>query len=215
MRARGDAPRPEARTTLPKRIPRASAAASVAFVAQLQHSKNINSVSFSPNGALALTTGDAAIKLWDAATLTVLRTMHGHAADVEVVAFLPDGRRPDGLYGLSSSYDESTRLWRLDDGYSMAMVARRGEWLAYTSDGYFDASRRGGELVAAVQGNQAFRIDQLALTNNRPDQMMQSMGFTSRKDEEVAAYYRTPTRTKMERCPRTSCAPTWRGRSRA
>src|SRR5439155_16249038 len=84
--AKGVAPRaaaPARRTALPPRKARPAEANDVRLVAQLQHTSNIDAVSFSRDGTLALTGGDASIKLWDTSTLTLLRTMTGHTAKVE------------------------------------------------------------------------------------------------------------------------------------
>lgn len=156
------------------------------------HPGYINGLAFSPDGKRLLSGGyDSTLKLWDLATGKLERSFPGHENRISTVSF-----SPDGLYGLSSSFDEATRMWRLDDGYSMTMTGRQGSWLVYTSDGYFDASRRGGELVGAVQGNRGFRIDQLALSNNRPDRIMEEMGFV---DGEASAYYRTRFQRRVQK----------------
>ena len=154
------------------------------FVIAGAHKSDINALAFSTDGEqLASGGNDLTVKLWKSATGELVRAFTGHENQITTLAI-----SPDGLQVLSSSYDESTRLWRVADGYSIALVGRQDDWLIHATDGYFDASRRGGDFVAAVQDQRAYRIDQLALTNNRPDRMMAGMGY---HDEEIAAYYRS------------------------
>jgi hypothetical protein len=58
----------------------------------------------------------------------------------------------------------------------------------FSDDGFFDASRRGQALVAAVQGTRVFAIDQLAPRNNRPDVLYERLGIG---DDEIRAHFRT------------------------
>lgn len=51
------------------------------------------------------------------------------------------------------------------------------DWIAYTPDGYFDASLRGAELLAMVKGRTAYDIDQFASLYNRPDIMLERLGL--------------------------------------
>ncbi|MBN2344450.1 MAG: caspase family protein [Deltaproteobacteria bacterium] len=74
--------------------------------------------------------------------------------------------------------EENTRIWMVSDG---------AEWIVYTEDGFFTASRNGGRLVAAVTDMHGYRIEQTAIRNNRPDIIMQRMKLGS--DEMVEAFY--------------------------
>jgi WD40 repeat protein len=65
------------------------------------------SVAFSPDGqALASGSLDNTIRLWDAASGALLRTLKGHTYTVRSVAFSPDGRAL-----ASGSWDGTVRLW--------------------------------------------------------------------------------------------------------
>ncbi len=60
------------------------------------------------------------------------------------------------------------------------------DWICYTQDGYFDASKRGGEIAAMVKGVHGFGVDQFAAYYNRPDLVMQKFGS---QDKAVAGHF--------------------------
>src|SRR5262245_61531016 len=65
----------------------------IEIVPQLGHTDAINSVAYSPDGRLiASGSSDKTVKLWDAASGALLRTLQGHTKGVLSVAFLPDSR---------------------------------------------------------------------------------------------------------------------------
>lgn len=97
--------------------------------------------------------------------------MKRHSGTVTSVVFVND------THATSTSKDGTTRLWRLDTGYSVALVTQGEDWVVYDDDGNFDASRNGSSLVAAVSGYRPFRIDQLAARNNRPDVLLERIGL--------------------------------------
>ncbi len=70
-------------------------------------------------------------------------------------------------------------IWNLKTWDHVFFVVSGREWLLYTEDGYFDSSRRGGEMVALVSGLNGFRIDQFAVHYNRPDIILRRLGFGS------------------------------------
>jgi len=75
----------------------------------------------------------------------------------------------------------------LANNASCHLVNSGDEWIAYTSEGYFDSSKRGGTLVTAVKNLASFSIDQLSLRHNRPDIILSSMGFGN--EEPINHFY--------------------------
>ena len=70
------------------------------------------------------------------------------------------------------------------------------DWLVYDDSGTFDASKNGGSLVAAVEGGRAYRIDQLAARNNRPDLLMQKLGLA---DATAIEHFRALHERRLQR----------------
>ena len=76
------------------------------------HSKDIVSVSMTPDGRRALSgSRDRTCLLWDLESGEILLTMVGHKDEVTSVSITADGRE-----GLSGSYDCSCILWNLENG---------------------------------------------------------------------------------------------------
>lgn len=78
-------------------------------------------------------------------------------------------------------------LWNLERCEPLALLASGSDWLIHTRDGYFDASRTGGDLVAMVQGMRAFGVEQFAAQYNRPDLVAARFGLG---DAEWIAHFR-------------------------
>lgn len=78
-----------------------------------------NAATFSPNGTWLATgekNGDAI--LWDAQTLSPLKTMHGHSAEVWSVAFSPNGEKL-----VTASADKTARVWDVARGEALQTLA--------------------------------------------------------------------------------------------
>jgi WD40 repeat protein len=104
-------------------------------------SGQVNDVAFSPNGtALASADDDGMIRLWDAATGKLQRTLRGHTKPVRVIAFDPDGKRL-----ASGAEDGTVRMWDLATGDGRVLLDKAGQYVTGV-----DFSRDGKTLAAAV-----------------------------------------------------------------
>ncbi len=131
-------------------------------------------IALSPDGAI-LATGGKTIKLWDVRNGKLLRELMGHLKKTQSIVFSSDGRLiySGGSYG-------TTNVWEVATGRHLITLfafahrpsgAATDDWLAYTSDGFYDGSpgverylawRVGHELQTGVSvGTQFHRPDRL------------------------------------------------------
>jgi WD40 repeat protein len=100
-------------------------------------------MALSPDG-LIVAAGGKSVKLWDVRTGKMLRELTGHLKRTQSIAFSADGRLifSGGSYG-------TTNIWEVATGRHLVTLFtfvdhRDGtltdDWLAYTSDGYYDGS---------------------------------------------------------------------------
>src|SRR5207253_2409941 len=76
------------------------------------HTSYVISVSFGPDGRLALSgSDDKTLRLWDVSSGRCVRALEGHTDKVFSVSFSPDGR-----FALSGSMDRTLRLWEVATG---------------------------------------------------------------------------------------------------
>jgi WD40 repeat protein/DNA-binding SARP family transcriptional activator len=112
-------------------------------------------VDWSPDGSRFVTEGadpSRTVDIRDARTGRVVRSLHGHDADVNDVAFNHDGTR------LASAGDDGTvRVWDTDTGRELHSVAGRDAWVLGPS-----FSPNGSRLAAAWPNEGAVRIVDMA-----------------------------------------------------
>jgi WD40 repeat protein len=129
------------------------------LILQAGHSSKADATAFSPDGRSIATGGvDTSIKIWDAATGRVLRTLGGHAGGVKAIAI-----SPNGLLLASGGNDSRIRIWEIASGkesdvltghtnsVSALAFSRDGKWLA--SGG---ADFKVGLWNLATRGSQVF-----------------------------------------------------------
>lgn len=144
------------------------------------HAYGSSLVAFSPDGSFLASTHGNSIKLINVSDGKLIKTFKEYTYP-SPITFTPDGRH------LISS-DKAIKMWNVSTGNSMHMLSHDAEWIIYTSDGYFDASKKGGKLIAMVKEKDAWGVDQFALRNNRPDIILKRMGLGS--EELIEHYYR-------------------------
>jgi len=127
---------------------------------------------------------DGDMKLWDIASGREIRTLHGHRGQIRSVSFSSDGK-----YAVSGADDGTLRIWNVSTGQWTAYMQNsdNSKWLIFNSDGYWDSSAAGGDLVAMVSGIDCWNIDQFAVVNNRPDLILSGLPG---KDNAFIAHYK-------------------------
>ncbi len=152
----------------------------------------IISLAFHPQDTyLAAGHASGAVSLWSPADLTLIERIYAHSYEVMDLVWSEDGN-----FLFSASEDSKISIWNIDNNKFVTLLNRENEWLIYTDDGYFDASRNGGSLVAATVGLEAYNIDQFALRYNRPDIILERMGMGS---DELIAHYNAQYQKRLRR----------------
>ena len=124
---------------------------------------SVYSVAFSADGKTLASGGNASnVKLWDADTGELLRTLGGHSKDVVSIAFAPDGNTL-----ASGSKDKTIKLWDARSGELLRTLEGHTDTVrsvAFAPDGNTLASgsidetiklwdARSGELVQTLEGH--------------------------------------------------------------
>ncbi len=103
------------------------------------HKGVVHVVAYTPDGArLATGSHDYTIRLWDAATLKLLKTFQGHDNIIYSIAFSPDGKTM-----ATGSFDKTVKLWDVETGQEKATLKGHTDHVgcvAYAPDGRTVAS---------------------------------------------------------------------------
>ncbi len=156
------------------------------------HTGSVISVVYHPNRKESATgSTDRQIKIWDIESGKCLRTLRGHTGEVTQLNFTADGK-----FLISGSRDGTAKVWNLQTGKCITFSANDDQWIIYTEDGYWDGSEGCENLVAIVRGLDVWNIDQFAAKNNRPDIILQNLGYA---DSEEVMYFQKQYQKRLKR----------------
>jgi WD40 repeat protein len=128
-----------------------------AFLAELNHAKDINMAAFSPNGRLlaSICHRDDSVRIWDWVREAEVHTLTHYGATQSGVAFSPDGRTI-----ATGEHTGPVRLWNVETGHEMIRLPIEGMRIdcsfRRTASGLhagFDEYRRGGTKSASGRWN--------------------------------------------------------------
>jgi WD40 repeat protein len=129
---------------------------------QTGHSLAINSLSYSPDGTLLLSSGnDNLVVLWDVLSGKQIRSFIGHSAPVHQALF-----HPGMLFMVSISDDRTLKIWNLNTGAMIRSIELRNHYvkaMAMSNDGNFIAVA--GDTVRLINTD-TWQVATLPLTND-------------------------------------------------
>jgi Caspase domain/WD domain, G-beta repeat len=129
-------------------------------------------VSFSPDGKYILSGGaDGLVKLWDIHSGLNIKTYKVLSSGHFAVGVAYAALSADGQYMVSQSVDASIRIWNAKTGEEIAVLVgfKDGEWLAITSEGYYNASEKGAQNLYVNFEGKEYGVDQFYDVFYRPD----------------------------------------------
>jgi WD40 repeat protein len=122
---------------------------------------------------------DKTVRLWDAKTGTLLRTMRGHTDEVSQAAFTANGARL-----VSGSFDGSIHFWDVRSGRLVATLLyleshENGtpghDWLAFTPESYYVGSPEAERFIAWQAGDELRPAARYKRLMNDPDVVQQAL----------------------------------------
>lgn len=137
------------------------------------------------NDSIALAAGgfdDYRLHVLNYRTGTTLKKAIAHNNRVENMCL-------DGHVLITASLDGKIIFWDKNTQKQLAtmmLLADRDDYIIYNSDGYYMASKRALDMISFTHKNRLFNIAEFDLEKNRPDILLQSIGY---KSEELADFY--------------------------
>lgn len=134
---------------------------------------------------LASASQEGRIRIWDVRKGNKILELSGPDGLGTPTSFSADGRYLSG-----TNREGTTRLWDLKTGkltVSLIPVARN-DYIAATPDGYYMASKGAVSSVAFRIGNEIFPFEQFDLKFNRPDIVLERLGYAPK--QVIDAYKR-------------------------
>jgi len=135
--------------------------------------QGVMSVDFSPDGKYILSGGgsDGLLKLWDIKTGREIRSLRVFSTDLIPAPVMYASFSHEGKRIISIAADASIRVWDTTTGEEIALMVgfMDGEWLAITSDGYYNASEKGAQYLNTKFEGKDYTVDQFYDVFYRPD----------------------------------------------
>lgn len=146
---------------------------------KMDASRWVTAIAFDKENKWLAVGDNAVIKIYEINSGKLLHNLPGHFDDVKTLVFSPDGK-----FLLSGSVDTQLKIWNLATGKEAAsLISLRNsrEFVVYTPDGYYMASKGGTQALHFVKGNRVYLFDQFDLQYNRPDIVLERIGLASKE----------------------------------
>jgi WD40 repeat protein len=133
-------------------------------------------LAFSPDGKILAGGSVAGVKFWDMETRKEIPALTVETEEVRKLAFSPDGKRL-----LGACEDATARLWNLPGAQEIArlIITGPGDYVVATPDNYYYATKEAYKGLAFRLENKAYPFEQYDLKLNRPDIVLQRLGYAS------------------------------------
>ena len=131
--------------------------------------RNFRYAAFHPDGnSLVICIDKNSLLLVDK-NCNVIAKYEGVPSEVDYIKY-----SPDGSYFVISGTDGCMRIVDPATNHLTICAVRGDDWISCNDEGYFDASKNGGNLIAMAKGYEVYPIDQFAVKYNRPDMVMKT-----------------------------------------
>jgi len=159
--------------------------ASRTLIARIEASPIYRSAAISEDGRLVATAQRGGnVGIWELPSGRLVRSLDAPLGSEEL-GFSPDRKR------LLIARFGSAHIWNLETGKELVELDTfpDGEWIAFTPEGYFNASPKGDRYVKVRIGNSIYSIDQWRATFNKPKVVEAALatGDTARAVASIAA----------------------------
>ncbi|MCH8902545.1 MAG: caspase family protein [Bacteroidetes bacterium] len=153
------------------------------FLRNLNIEEDVLALAFSPDSKILASAGKSLI-LWDVASGDRLFTLEGHIGKINSVTFNYDGR----LLATGGD-DNKVIIWNVIEGKEIATFIswNQSDFVIATPDNYYLTTKRGLEGVAFRIGDKAYPYEQFDLRYNRPDIVLERLGYASKELRETYA----------------------------
>ena len=128
-------------------------------------------VGISPDGRYAFILGDP-IRIWDIKTGEGLTELKYIWKGLQTIGGFHTMRyHPNGRYILMSLFESAIRIYDVKTGEEIAVLIgfEDGEWLAITTEGYYNASENGAQYLSVKVGEARYGVDKFYDVFYRPD----------------------------------------------
>jgi WD40 repeat protein len=143
----------------------------------LGHDSIVTSVSVSLDSRFIISgSQDKSVRLWDISTGKEVKKLVGHTNFIKSVLFSNNGKEV-----FSGARDGKVTIWSIETGQEIASLIsiNENDYLITTPDSYYLTSRGAFNGVAFRVGNKVYPFEQFDLRLNRPDIILERLGYAS------------------------------------
>ena len=152
------------------------------FIYDLKKNKEIlrledDPLTISPDEKYFVTTNSNVIKIFDIENRSEYKKLAGHSGIVQSGYFTPDLK-----YFISGSEDGSIKIWDWQNEKEIATIVpieEGDDYIIVTPDQYYLTTKEGFKAIAFRVSNRAYPPEQYDLRFNRPDIVLERIGYSS------------------------------------